>query len=503
MKLRKRIHKLLAIVLALNLSLGLINVTAFAASTDTSGDDETYTCGKTEHTHTAECYSEPVLICGKNAGEGHTHTEECIPTTTKELTCGQEAVEGHKHTDDCYGEPVRELTCGQDEAEGHTHTDACGPVVEKELTCGQEESEGHLHSAACRTLVCTETVVYDDNGNIDTEKTQHTHNASCFETTCGLEESAGHTHTDECYTTTTTYTCGLEEVEGHTHSDECYTETKPLICGLEEAEGHEHTDECYTEVTTYSCGLEESEAHEHTSACYQLFCNLEEHPTEECPVDAEGNYLCGHTVDHKHTDDCYKNLSCKLEEHTHTEECRATKDANEPPADEAEISAVAENDLAAMIESAADGGTVDLDAEGTYTVSEAIPIKKAITINGNGSTITRDGNDDSIFDVYPGGTLTLNNVALSAEETKVKPQLSASPIGVMGELVLNGCTITGFASMHGGGLTVLSGGVATMNGGAITGNKAIGGSSAFGGGVYVEGGSFIMNGGEVSFQYMT
>ena len=52
-------------------------------------------------------------ICGKTE---HTHTSDCYGTV---LTCGQGGVEGHEHTDACYSQV---LTCGMEE---HTHTSAC------------------------------------------------------------------------------------------------------------------------------------------------------------------------------------------------------------------------------------------------------------------------------------------------------------------------------------------------------------------------------------------
>ncbi len=56
--------------------------------------------------------------------------------------------------------------------------------------------------------------------------------------------------------------CGLEESEGHTHDETCYDEEGNLACGLEESEGHTHTDECYEYQIT--CGLEE---HTHSVEC--------------------------------------------------------------------------------------------------------------------------------------------------------------------------------------------------------------------------------------------
>lgn len=146
--------KVFALLLALSMCASLLGTTAFAAP----GDDPI--CGKTEHTHTEECY--------------------------KTLICSQEESAGHVHTNACYT-----LTCQVPESEGHTHTDACYDD-ENNLICGQEESAGHTHTDACYTL------------------------------TCGLTKGeGGHTHTDECYAVGTDPVCGLEE---HTHTAECYAQ---------------------------------------------------------------------------------------------------------------------------------------------------------------------------------------------------------------------------------------------------------------------------------------
>ena len=299
MKLRKNINRLLAIVLALNLSLSLVNVTALAAEEE-AGDGRTLICKMEEHTHSSTCYSEPVLGCGKEAGEGgHTHTEECYDKTGEPI-CGQEESTGHVHDDSCYEEKAT-LTCGQEEGTGgHAHTEDCYTVAESVLTCGQEETAGHTHSDDC----------LDEDGNLicgQEETEPHSHDASCYAEgertlTCGHEEGEGaHKHTEGCYTTESVLNCGKTEGEGaHTHTNECY----PRICEQEETLGHVHTTECYV-----TCGKEISDEHpEHTEACHQPICGKEisdDHPA--------------------HTEDCYKQLTCGKEEHTHTDECYAPK----------------------------------------------------------------------------------------------------------------------------------------------------------------------------------
>ena len=75
-----------------------------------------------------------------------------------------------------------------------------------------------------------------------------------------------------------------------------------------------------------TCGLEE---HTHTEACYTaadpvLVCTQEEHTHGQECRDAEGNLTCT-TEEHQHGDSCWQAaeaaLTCGLEEHTHAEEC--------------------------------------------------------------------------------------------------------------------------------------------------------------------------------------
>ena len=147
----KYLRKLLSLLLALTMVLGMVNLSAFAAE---EGETETRTtyCGKEEHTHTDACY---------------------------ELTCTKdevEPVEGHTHTDECYNmvEIPGDYTCGNTE-EGHVHTEDC-PHAESTFTRG-ELKEAHEEVEAVEG---------------------HEHNANCYSTKliCGKEE---HTHSEPCY----------------------------------------------------------------------------------------------------------------------------------------------------------------------------------------------------------------------------------------------------------------------------------------------------------------
>ncbi len=85
-----------------------------------AAQEQAYSCGLEEHSHTEDCY-ERVLVCGNEESEEHSHTAECYETE-QVLVCGQEEAEasaGHTHTDACYGE---QLICSLTE---HVHTEEC------------------------------------------------------------------------------------------------------------------------------------------------------------------------------------------------------------------------------------------------------------------------------------------------------------------------------------------------------------------------------------------
>lgn len=146
-------------------------------------EQEGYSCGLQEHTHTPDCYR---LTCGKQEAYTHTHTKpDCydadgnLTCTLKEQTlhrhtqdcysqpqpiCGQEPCPAHQHSESCYTDGV--LTCTQPETSGHTHTPDCYPDFQPQLICGQQELPEHRHTAACYTLTC--------------QQQEHTHTESCI-----------------------------------------------------------------------------------------------------------------------------------------------------------------------------------------------------------------------------------------------------------------------------------------------------------------------------------
>lgn len=247
----------------------------------------------------------------------------------------------------------------------HQHDDTCYDS-EGNLTCGYADFVVHQHDSAC----------YDENGNLWCplpEIETHEHTGSCYAVP-EADAPEVHTHTDDCYTVERDELTCTE----HVHTDDCYTETSTLICSLEESDGHQHSDDCYAwnkvltcdlstepaEVATEPvlvCGKAEILLHEHTAGCLEesgnLICGkiqvLEHQHTDACfetveePADTEA-LTCTLPEDEKHTHTalCYGTweLTCDMEEHTHTEECstaeetEATEETEETTEPEEEMS---------------------------------------------------------------------------------------------------------------------------------------------------------------------
>lgn len=119
------------------------------------------------------------------------------------------------------------------------------------------------------------------------------------------------------------------QLEDHTHDDSC--EETVLICDIEE-HSHEQAGEAYKE-----CKIRE---HTHTDSCYKmkkkhwwgkkekvLVCCQKEHTHQEgvcCGYVADQKLVCKHHISclfGKHSKDCYKDIFCTKQNHTHTDSC--------------------------------------------------------------------------------------------------------------------------------------------------------------------------------------
>ncbi len=200
---------------------------------------------------------------------------------------------------------------------------------------------------------------------------------------CTESTEPAHVHTDDCYTEMSALVCE----EDHEHTESCYKTTRELTCGDTEEPVHQHTDQCYEQIKTLICELptepaEEAEPAEPELICVEKEIILHTHEPYESPEDPgcyddDGNLICGkiQVLEHQHTDACFETveepadtealtctlpedekhthtalcygtweLTCDMEEHTHTEECstaeetEATEETEETTEPEEEMS---------------------------------------------------------------------------------------------------------------------------------------------------------------------
>ena len=313
------------------------------------------TCEIPEHTHSESCYTQvtsvqkTVPVCTGETLNLHRHGSGCYGEDGS-LICGYADFVVHYHDSSCYGEDGS-LWCTLPEASAHTHSDGCYALPEGEAP--------HSHGEACYTtepgaLTCTEHV-HEEACFTETdvlictleEQEGHEHGEDCQdeagEMVCALEASKGHHHGDGCYEAQREQICGIES--DHRHSDACYAwnevlicdlSTEPsetvaepvLVCGKREVILHEHTPGCLDESGSLICGKTQVLSHQHTDACFE--------PVEE-PVDTEAlTCTLPEEEGHTHTAQCYGTweLTCGVEEHTHTEDCGAAEETETTAATE-------------------------------------------------------------------------------------------------------------------------------------------------------------------------
>lgn len=308
----------------------------------------------------------------------HTHSEACYTQVTSatrtEPVCTIESLNLHQHDDTCY-DSEGNLTCGYADFVVHQHDSACYDE-NGNLWCPLPEIETHEHTRSCYAVPETDAPEV------------HTHTDDCYtvergELICTESTEPAHVHTDDCYTETSALVCE----EDHEHTESCYKTTRELTCGDTEEPVHQHTDQCYEQIKTLICELptepaEEAEPAEPELICVEKEIILHTHEPYESPEDPgcyddDGNLICGkiQVLEHQHTDACFETveepadtealtctlpedekhthtalcygtweLTCDMEEHTHTEECstaeetEATEETEETTEPEEEMS---------------------------------------------------------------------------------------------------------------------------------------------------------------------
>lgn len=322
----------------------------------------------------------PAITMEKGACEipEHTHSEACYTQVTSATrtkpVCTIESLNLHQHDGTCY-DSEGNLTCGYADFVVHQHDSACYDENGNRW-CPLPEIETHEHTRSCYAVPETDAPEV------------HTHTDDCYtvergELICTESTEPAHVHTDDCYTETSALVCE----EDHEHTESCYETTRELTCGDTEEPVHQHTDQCYEQIKTLICELPTEPAEEAEPAEPELICGEKEiilhtHEPYESPEDPgcyddDGNLICGkiQVLEHQHTDACFETveeladtealtctlpedekhthtalcygtweLTCDMEEHTHTEECstaeetEATEETEETTEPEEEMS---------------------------------------------------------------------------------------------------------------------------------------------------------------------
>lgn len=322
----------------------------------------------------------PAITMEKGACEipEHTHSEACYTQVTSavrtEPVCTIESLNLHQHDDTCY-DSEGNLTCGYADFVVHQHDSACYDE-NGNLWCPLPEIETHEHTGSCYAVPETDAPEV------------HTHTDDCYtvergELICTESTEPAHVYTDDRCTETSALVCE----EDHEHTESCYETTRELTCGDTEEPVHQHTDQCYEQIKTLICELPTEPAEEAEPAEPELICEEKEiilhtHAPYESPEDPgcyddDGNLICGkiQVLEHQHTDACFETveepadtealtctlpedekhthtalcygtweLTCDMEEHTHTEECstaeetEATEETEETTEPEEEMS---------------------------------------------------------------------------------------------------------------------------------------------------------------------
>lgn len=240
-------------------------------------------CTLEEHTHSDECYEwNDVLTCTISESAGHTHSEACYQDV-QVLIC-EEPAELHTHTAECYKDGV--LACGKLELKEHKHSETCfteKQVLVETLICDRVE---HVHTDECYKKSTEETASTEEASNeADTDTEEPSTEASSEETS--LEEASTEETSLEAVSEdeseAESETESAEEVESESESE---TEESSSI----EVETEEESSE---EVSTEEVSTEEESSEEEsfeetsTEETSEEELTSEEASTEEETSEAE------------------------------------------------------------------------------------------------------------------------------------------------------------------------------------------------------------------------
>ncbi len=156
---KKRHEGKVSKILSLILSVSMVVTTVMVPVSAYSKTETIISCDIKEHTHDENCY-ERHLVCGKteDVTAGHVHTAECMSEPA--LVC-EDTSEEHVHDDSCYSPSVP--ICGLEESAGtaHVHDDSC---YEDVLICEKQE---HVHGEECLKKTVKDSAEFSDSVIVD------------------------------------------------------------------------------------------------------------------------------------------------------------------------------------------------------------------------------------------------------------------------------------------------------------------------------------------------
>ena len=256
-------------------------------------------CTLEEHTHSDECYEwTDVLTCTIPESAGHTHSEACYQDV-QVLIC-EEPAELHTHTAECYKDGV--LACGKLELKEHKHSETCfteKQVLVETLICDRVE---HVHTDECykgssqkeeQSSVASEELVSEEvtsgqSEEVTSEDASTEENSTeeiSSEELSTEEVSAEEVSTEEVSTEAASLeetSSQIEEASSEETSSEAETTSEEVSSEAEESSIEETSEEASTEeISTEEASSEEESTEEETS-------EAEEESSEEETSEADG-----------------------------------------------------------------------------------------------------------------------------------------------------------------------------------------------------------------------
>lgn len=228
-------------------------------------------CTLEEHTHSDECYEwNDILTCTIPESAGHTHSEACYQNV-QVLIC-EEPAELHTHTAECYKDGV--LACGKLELKEHKHSETCfteKQVLVETLICDRVE---HVHTDECYKKSTEETATSEAVTASQNEETSSEDESS--ETASIEETSSEETSTEEASS------------EADTDAEEPSTEASSEETSLEEVSTEETSIE-ETSLEAVSEDESEAESESETEESSSIEAETEEESSEEISTEEESS----------------------------------------------------------------------------------------------------------------------------------------------------------------------------------------------------------------------